>query len=166
MSNKSPQIRMSVDEFLKQGHSFDRKSSNKSRPQIKNNSIKMKSEDFMSNLNNTEKQTKYRSKITYVDGIMFHSAWEAKRYSILKIMEKANEISNLRLQVPYQIVVNNVIVTKYVADFVYIKKGKEVVEDAKGFITSDYEIKNKLMKAVFGIDIYETREKKPYRRKK
>ena len=43
----------------------------------------------------------------------------------------------------------------YVADFVYMKDGKQVVEDTKGFKTKDYIIKRKLMLHKYGILIRE-----------
>ncbi|GAB4464458.1 MAG: hypothetical protein OHK0044_01870 [Burkholderiaceae bacterium] len=45
---------------------------------------------------------------------------------------------------------------KYIADFVYTKDGKMVVEDTKGCRTRDYVIKRKLMLYVHGIRILET----------
>ena len=44
----------------------------------------------------------------------------------------------------------------YVADFVYIEDGKEVVEDSKGKKTREYQIKKKLMLWRYGIEIKET----------
>lgn len=132
------------------------------------NDQKITSKDVKNAIQNENKKSKYNAKITYVDGIMFHSRWEAKRYSILKIKEKAGEIENLQLQVPYPIIINGLKVTTYISDFVYLDKEKneEIVEDSKGFITQEYQIKRALMKAVHGITIFETREmKKPYRKK-
>lgn len=72
-------------------------------------------------------------------------------------MLKAGLISNLRLQVPYQITVNGMKVCKYVADFVYEDKGVEIVEDVKGMKTPIYNLKKKLMKAVFGVVVSEVK---------
>lgn len=102
-------------------------------------------------------RAKYRNKKTVVDGIKFDSQREATRYSVLKIMQAAGVISDLRLQVPYVINVNGLKVCKYVADFVYIDKGHEVVEDVKGMKTPTYNLKKKLMWAVHGIEIQEVK---------
>lgn len=102
-------------------------------------------------------RAKYRNKKTVVDGIKFDSQREATRYSVLKIMQAAGVISDLRLQVPYVITVNGLKICKYVADFVYIDKGREVVEDVKGMKTPTYNLKKKLMKAVHGIEIQEVK---------
>jgi hypothetical protein len=85
---------------------------------------------------------------------------EAARYGALKIIQAAGLIKDLRLQVPYVITVNGKKICRYVADFVYIENGKEVVEDVKGMKTPVYNLKKKLMEAVFGVVILETGLKK------
>lgn len=84
------------------------------------------------------RRRKYGNTPTVVDGIRFDSLREANRYSELKLMERAGEISDLRLQVRYQLCVNGVKVCTYVADFVYVRDGITVVSDAKGVRTRDY----------------------------
>lgn len=103
------------------------------------------------------RRAKYGNVKTVVDGITFDSKREATRYGTLKLMQKAGLISDLRLQVPYEIKVNGMKICKYVADFVYIERGKEVVEDVKGMKTSVYNLKKKLMKACFGVSISEVK---------
>ncbi len=85
---------------------------------------------------------------------------------MLKVIQSAGLITDLRLQVPYQITVNGKRVCRYVADFVYIENGKEVVEDVKGMKTPVYNLKKKLMEAVFGVVILETGLRKKKKRKK
>lgn len=99
---------------------------------------------------------KYNAKKTTVDGIVFDSAWEAKRYSTLKVLEKSGDIQDLELQVAFVLEVNGVKVCTYKADFVYQQNGAQVVEDAKGVKTPEYNLKKKLMKAIHGIEIKET----------
>ena len=102
--------------------------------------------------------SKYNAVPTEVDGIRFHSAKEARRYSELLLMVKADEIKDLRLQVKYSLDVNGVHICNYFADFVYydFKFSKEIVEDSKGMRTKEYKLKAKLMKACHGIEIFET----------
>lgn len=102
--------------------------------------------------------TKYRAVKTEVDGIIFASKKEANRYCELKLLERAGEISNLKLQPEYLIIVNGQEVCKYKADFSYRdeKTVTQVVEDTKGFKTPVYRLKKKLMKACYGIEIFET----------
>lgn len=69
--------------------------------------------------------------------------------------QKAGEISNLRLQVPYELNPGGTHSLKYYADFVYLQDGKEVVVDVKGFSTKLYKKKRSLMLQVHGIEIRE-----------
>jgi len=101
-------------------------------------------------------KNKYNAIQTTVDGVTFDSGKEANRYLELKLLQRAGEISDLKLQVPYEFIVNGIKVCKYYADFVYQEKGKEVVEDTKGKITDVYRIKKKLMKAIYNIEVLET----------
>jgi hypothetical protein len=99
---------------------------------------------------------KYHAKQKTVDNIRFDSKKEAARYQDLKLLEHAQSITGLRCQVWFTMLVNNILVCRYRADFCYIEDGKEIVEDCKGFRTDSYKIKAKLMHAVHGIIIRET----------
>lgn len=90
---------------------------------------------------------------------------EHSRANQLKLMQLAGEISDLREQVPFELIptqrdkAGNLLEKKccYRADFVYNdKKGNLIVEDTKGVRTADYKIKKKLMLFVHGIRIKET----------
>lgn len=101
--------------------------------------------------------SKYGNRKVVVDGQTFDSVREHKRWCVLKLMERAGEISALARQVPFPLQVNGVSVGKYIADATYIDKaGVLVVEDAKGFRTDTYKLKRRLMKAIHNIDILET----------
>lgn len=108
----------------------------------------------------TKKASKYRNIKT--DG--FASKKEAKRYQELLLLEKAEDISGLRTQVKYPLVVNDQLICTYIADFVYDEWSsmskyavcKRVVEDCKGFRTPVYKLKKKLMDAIHHIVIKET----------
>ena len=104
-------------------------------------------------------RSKYNNKKTEVDVYIFDSKKEAKRYGVLKMMVLANEITNLRMQVKYELLPNQgkgYSKASYIADFVYKVDGAEIVEDVKGMKTSIYQLKKKLMKFIHNIDIYET----------
>lgn len=76
----------------------------------------------------------------------------------MKAMEAAGEISGLRRQVRIPLVVNGVRVATYVADAVYVRTGKRVVEDVKSPVTRRlpvYRLKKRLLSAIYGIDINE-----------
>jgi hypothetical protein len=104
-----------------------------------------------------KKPHKYKAEPATIDDITFASQAEARRYIELKWLKQHGKIRDLRLQKRYQIRVNGVLVTTYVADFVYIdlERDQEIVEDVKGFVTPVYKLKRKLMKVVHGIEIQE-----------
>ena len=118
-------------------------------------------------------RNKYKAVKTTIDGIEFDSKREAKRYTELKILEKAGHITHLELQPEYQITINGVNICKYRADFRYFtvrandrtllrnSKGElqtatmtgdkegQVVEDSKGFKTPIYRLKKRLVEASY-----------------
>lgn len=102
--------------------------------------------------------SKYRSIKTTVDNIVFASQEEAIRYSALKMQQHIGEISNLNLQVRFYFVINEILICAYDADFTYYQRNQIIltVEDSKGFRTRPYQIKKKLMRAIYGIIIKET----------
>ena len=103
------------------------------------------------------RKNKYNAKITEVNGIKFHSAAEARRYLELKLLERAGDISNLELQPRYDFELNGVNMGFYKADFRYFDHSLgQVTEDVKGYRTAMYNLKKKMMKAFYGIDILET----------
>lgn len=103
---------------------------------------------------------KYGAVATTVDGYRFPSKAEARRYRELTLLEKAGEIEGLELQPRYELTVRGVKVGTYVGDFRYrVVKGLNasltVVEDVKGVRTPVYQLKKKLMRAQYDIDITE-----------
>jgi hypothetical protein len=100
--------------------------------------------------------SKYGAIRTEVDGILFHSRGEARRYGQLKVLQQAGEISGLELQIKYPLIVNGVKIADYVCDFCYRESGKLIVEDFKGTRTPAYRLKRKLMAALHGIEIRES----------
>lgn len=117
--------------------------------------------------------TKYGNKKINIDGFVFDSRKEARRYIVLKHLEAEGKIKDLQMQVKYILiptqreadtigkrggVTKGKIVERecaYIADFRYIKDGREIVEDTKGYRTKDYIIKRKLMLYIHGIKIIE-----------
>lgn len=124
---------------------------------------------------------KYRNhKTVTIDGEVFDSQREARRYSTLKLLEKCGAISDLKRQVVFELLPaqreecfdtykkgrkkgqfkEGKLIEKpvtYIADFVYndMKTGKPVVEDVKGMRTKDYILKRKMMLYFHGIKIRE-----------
>ena len=110
--------------------------------------------------------SKYNSRKTVIDDITFDSKKEAKRYVELKKKQEEGEISDLRLQVPFELVPSFTIEIdgkkrkrrniRYIADFVYYEDGQKVVEDVKGRKTDIYKLKKKLFEYKYKITIKET----------
>lgn len=120
------------------------------------------------------KTGKYHNVRTQVEGILFDSQKEAKRFIDLKYLLKAGKIRNLKLQPQFTLQESYVTpegervqAIRYVADFSYERKTSpdqngyihwvKVVEDVKSQATrtAQYEIKRKLMLDRFGIAIEE-----------
>jgi len=100
--------------------------------------------------------SKYHATRTEVDGYVFASKAEARRYSELKLLEQAGEIDHLMLQPKYEIAINKKHICNYFADFQYrLHRGAYVVEDVKGVRTPVYQLKKKLVEAIYGITIAE-----------
>lgn len=96
--------------------------------------------------------SKYKAKKTKVDGITFDSKKEAKRYTELKLLERAGVIKSLELQPKFVLQEEYIKDGKkikaitYKADFMYWdnEKNKKIIEDVKGFKTDVYKLKKKL----------------------
>lgn len=105
---------------------------------------------------------KYHNRKTIVDGITFDSKAEAERYKELKRMELIGVIKGLELQKTYRLCKGRwengkPFSISYKADFVYTLDGDVIVEDVKGYRTEAYQLKKKLMRAVYGIEITEVK---------
>lgn len=123
---------------------------------------------------------KYGNRKVNVNGDVFDSRKEYRRWQELKLLERSGKITDLRRQVKYVLIphqreYSNEIYKSgknkgklkpgklverecsYIADFVYfdVEKYQLVVEDTKGVRTKDYVIKRKLMLYVHGIRIVE-----------
>ena len=97
-----------------------------------------------------------------MNGIRFDSVKEARRYVDLNLLQRAGQIQDLQIQVPFILIPKQkdskgrvIREVKYIADFVYMEKGRKIVEDVKGYRTKEYQIKKKLMKYFHNIEIKE-----------
>ena len=101
--------------------------------------------------------SKYGNKRTEVDNFIFASKREARRYQELIVLQRAGLIRDLELQPDYPLIVNGVRVGIYRGDFRYVDcvTGQKILEDAKGVRTAVYQLKKKLVKAIYNIDIIE-----------
>lgn len=116
------------------------------------------------------KRSKYNAQKTVVDGIEFHSRKEAERYSELKKLLKAGEISHLELQPKFYLYGSNGPVLMQSArypngrratwrgDFAYFcsRRNKRICEDVKGMRTDMYLLKKAIVQACYpGLEIVE-----------
>jgi hypothetical protein len=103
-------------------------------------------------------------------GLKFDSRMEARRHGELLVLERVGQIRNLKCQVRFELVPAVRLSgakrlspgIDYVADFTYEEKRggtwAPVIEDCKGAITAVYRMKRHMMKAMYDLDI---RESKP-----
>lgn len=110
-------------------------------------------------------ESKYKNIKVLDAGIKFDSKAEHKRWQYLAMLEKAGEIRDLRLQVPFELLPAQVAPdgkkvrpTVYLADFCYVDSGGALVcEDVKGVSLEAWKIKKKLMLYIHGIWVREIR---------
>ena len=112
------------------------------------------------------KKPKFGNKKVVLEGATFDSRKEARRYRELQLLERTGEISELQTQfafvlaesVKFKSEPRRKPAVKYVADFVYIKDGRQVVEDVKSVATRKdkyFRLKKHLMMSVHGIEVVE-----------
>ena len=118
----------------------------------------------------TPGRSKYGSKKTTVDGIVFDSAVESRRWLDLQQMERDGLITGLQRQVAFVLAPSVKFAgararkpaVKYWADFVYTRDGARVVEDCKSPATAAlpaFRLKRHLLLALLGIDLLITTSK-------
>ncbi|MBU9661856.1 DUF1064 domain-containing protein [Burkholderia multivorans] len=118
--------------------------------------------DVIPSPSNSTKAPKYRNHRCEYNGIKFDSRRERDRWIELSRQQAAGEISELERQVVYVLAEAVVIdgrkkpALRYIADFVYERDGKTVIEDVKGMVTREYRIKRHLM-AARGLQIVEVK---------
>lgn len=99
----------------------------------------------------SKRQGKYNAKGEHRHGLWFASKAQADRWDQLLQLQKLGLIRNLRHEVAFPLVVNGLHICTYRADAVYrvtvSANEYEVIEDTKGFETSDFLLKQKLMRA-------------------
>lgn len=106
-----------------------------------------------------KKRTKFGAKKETVDGYVFDSMMEARRYGQLKYLQIGKLISKLRIHPKYSIDVNGQHICTVIVDFDYLdhRTNEIVVEDVKGARTALFILKKKLMLACHGIEVKEVR---------
>ena len=97
------------------------------------------------------KQNKYKNKKVVYNGIKFDSKKEGAYYLKLKLLEEKGIISDLKLQVKFELQPKfqfgnkTIRAINYIADFTYIQDNKLHIVDTKGVRTDVYKLKKKMM---------------------
>lgn len=124
--------------------------------------MKISAADARVLLKKQAKPNKYRAQKTEVDGIVFHSKREAKRWTELRLMEKEGSIRDLKRQVKFPLTVNGQPIllrsgrykggrkVSYIADFTYMDAATDSlrIEDSKGLMTPVSALKIALMECL------------------
>lgn len=92
----------------------------------------------------------------------YASKAEAMRAEELKLLQRAGKISDLQEQVKFPLLVDGELIGYYIADFMYVEDGEQIVEDVKGFKTPMFRWKAKHFRAQYGRSIKVT-GKSPWR---
>ncbi len=107
-------------------------------------------------------RSKYHAKRVHLDGYLFDSQAEAKRYAELRLLEKAGHIRNLVVHPTFPIAINGTKVCTVIADFSFVDLSDEKsfstfgltrVIDVKGLDLPISRLKRKLVAACCGIEI-------------
>jgi hypothetical protein len=97
-----------------------------------------------------QRKSKYGAKRVTVDGIAFDSKRESRRYELLKAMQAAGEIKRFHRQVTFDLE-GGVI---YICDFqVFHLDDSVVYEDSKGVRTKEFNMKRRMVRARYGVEI-------------
>lgn len=117
----------------------------------------------------SRRRRKYGNKKKVIDGIKFDSIAEATYYSQMKMLKRAGEIRDFKMQVEYPLIErfehptrkrksgkpSIVRGTSLIVDFVITDKdGKEYVIDVKGMRTPVFNIKAKIFMVKYNETIY------------
>lgn len=101
----------------------------------------------------------FKPTITYVDGIKFDSKAEARRYSELKMLERAGVIKDIKLHPKFPMIINNIKIGRgwWTGDFRYMQQQDgvwfDVIEDVKSIDTRESKIRRDVCAAINGIKI-------------
>ena len=94
-----------------------------------------------------------------MDGIVFASMKEMRRYQELKLLERARKIHDLRCQPSFKVEINGFPFCRYTADFQYLDEtGLVVFEEVKSTGTAKdaaYRLRKKAFELAYGFTVTE-----------
>lgn len=94
-------------------------------------------------------RNKFNAKKVELDGYVFASQAEMKRYSDLKYLQMARDIKALVVHPSYPLTVNGVTIGSITLDFAYFDGGRKIAEDVKGTITEAASLRLRLFHACY-----------------
>jgi hypothetical protein len=94
------------------------------------------------------RKPKYKNAVTTVNGIKYDSKFESKVGQDLEIQKKAGEIKDFDRQIPVDLYVNGIKITRYIVDF-RVEHNDGTIEwiEAKGFPTPEWKLKARIFEA-------------------
>lgn len=93
---------------------------------------------------------KFHNNRTEYNGVIYHSAKEAKYAAELDLLKRAGEVKEWFRQVRVPLCVSGILICTYVVDFMYRDRdGKETYVEIKGAETQTWKIKWKLFNALY-----------------
>lgn len=98
------------------------------------------------------KPSKYRNVKVEYNGMKFDSKKELKCWQELELRQKAGEISDLKRQQSYDLLVNGLKIGRFTADFAWTENGRYVVADCKSPATrkeTAYRLRKKIWEAQY-----------------
>ena len=113
----------------------------------------LRTSDLQRALNGNRRPQKYGAVRVKTGEGSFDSRAEHARWCELKLLERGKVIRNLEHHVKFPFALNGVEIGSYEADFVYFENDKRIVEDSKGVKTPVFELKAKMMRAFYGIEV-------------
>lgn len=108
-------------------------------------------------------KNKFNAKKITIDGVVFDSQKEGRYYQRLKLLKMARDTNNrpkeIIFQPRYDIIVNNIKIGFYKADFKVIYPNRTEIIDVKGLRKGSayqlFRLKKKLVEALYQIEIIE-----------
>ena len=104
------------------------------------------------------KPKKYCSICKHTEFYYFASEVEANYFAELSLLENAGLIMDLKTQVDLPLIVNDIKICSYIADFTFIDTQGLNIHDVKAniddkYLSPEFKIKRKLVKALYGVDV-------------
>lgn len=103
--------------------------------------------------NRSGARTKYNSTQVQIDGYVFDSKAEGRRYTELKAMVGAKMIHGLKVHPVFPIVYNETRICDVELDFAYFNGDWRIYEDVKGKDQAMSRLKRKLVEAFYSIHV-------------